>query len=97
MRYINQDEIIRNIINKQLEKHKVDFDYVRLHNDRLLKESGKEWYAYYTFDSKEEYNAWKVWSLQELKKLTPKPSWKTCKKLFEEIDLMWGLRQDYET
>lgn len=95
VKYINRqnsESIVRLIINKQLEKYNVDYDYIKA-NPEI---DGKPWYQYYTFDSEQEYNDWKDYCMELLtKQVRPKYSKELASKEFLWIDLMWGLKCNY--
>ena len=92
-RIINDDEkVIKLIINNMLKKYNVDYEFVT--KNQIIEE--KNWYEYYTFDSEEEYENWKKYSLKILKRRYYYGSDDFVKKQFVWIDLMWGLKQNYE-
>ena len=57
------NNIIKLIINKELWRFGVDYDYVVKHQ----KIDGKKWFEYYTFNSPKEYRSWERYSLRVIK------------------------------
>lgn len=87
----DRDVILRAILNKMLEKHNIDFDYVLKHQEI----DGKDWFDYYTM-TQAEYETWKEWSMQYLKGTNLPES--THENEFAMVNLMWGLKiQEDET
>lgn len=82
--------ILRKILDKMLEKHNVDLDYILKHTEI----EGKPWYQYYTLTQK-EFEEWKIWVMDYLKTTSlPKRSHESE---FGWLNLMWGLKiQDDE-
>lgn len=80
---MTNDELIRKIISKSVEKYGVDFDYIMAHQFF----DGVPWYQHFTHTTK-EHQEWKDWSLKLLKKKYPR----TAEKEFIMLDLMWGLK-----
>lgn len=77
--------IVKNILNKMLEHHGVNFTYVMEHQkiDEL------PWFQYYTM-TPNQHEEWKDWVLNYLKTTNiPKSRYKTQ---FMWLDLMWGLK-----
>lgn len=77
--------IIRTILNKMLEKHGVDFDYI-MKNQEI---DGKNWFDYYTM-TQEEDDAWREWSMNYLKSTYIRKERREPE--FNWLRLMWGLR-----
>ena len=83
--------IIKEIIEKELESHGVDCEYV-LKNQEI---NNKPWYNHFTFRTEEEYENWKSFSINLLmKKLKYNKTFAI--KQFAMIDLNYGLKRDYE-
>ena len=80
------DNAFKALINKQLEKHNVDFDYVMEHPEI----DGKLWCTYYTTTPREsiEFRKWAIDFLRMELKWTKKRS----EREFPYFDLMYGLR-----
>lgn len=86
------EEVFDRIINKQLEKYNVTVNEV-LANPVIKDE---DWFVHYSFDSHEEYEAWKEFAVNELMtNWTPKLPKKMATMQFELISLNYGLRQNY--
>jgi len=85
------ENFVKEWINKQLQKHGVDFEYV-LKNQEI---EGEIWCTYYTC-TQEEADELKKWALAEMKK-----RFKWSKRMSESqygwLNLMWGLRIASET
>lgn len=89
---LTEEEALRLIINYQLKPYGVDIDYVKLHP--TINEF--EWFYHYTFKTKQQYNRWKFFSYEMLKRCMPHLPKKEIAKEFSMIDLMWGLRHEYK-
>lgn len=88
-------ELVNLLIDKQLEKYGVTCKQMRELPDGKIE--GKDWYDYYTFDSEEEYNKWKEFCLDVLSnQVTPKLPKRLVETEFAMLDLMWGLKRNYE-
>lgn len=86
-------ELLKLIINKQLENYGVTMEHV-LENPEI---EGKPWYQHYTFDSKQEYDNWRNFCKELFtKKVFPKVSVKRFENSFVWIDLQYGLKRNYE-
>lgn len=87
-------ELMFVILNKQLEKYNITVQ------DIMAAEGYNEnskWYDEYTFDSEEEYNNWKEFTVNLLtKQITPKLSKKRAQEEFSWLSLMWGLKKNYK-
>jgi hypothetical protein len=82
------EEALRVLINKELALHKVTYEDV-------LNE--KDWYHKYTFNTREEYLAWKKFCLEFLsKQVTPKINKKFVEQTFNWLDLQYGLRYAFD-
>ena len=61
------------------------------------KANGENWYQYYTFNTPEEFNIWKEFCLDILSNnVTPKLPKKLVESNFAMLDLMWGLKRNYD-
>ena len=91
----SDDDLIHLLLNKQLEKYGVTItDILKLPDNKI---NGVYWYQYYTFDSEEEYDKWKDFCIDILTNhVTPKLPKKLVESNFSWIDLMWGLKRNYE-
>lgn len=82
-------ELLTLMINKQLEKYKLTIEDV---------EGIENWFLKYTFDTHEEYLEWKKYCINLLLKKSKVRFNKTnAEKEFNWIDLMYGLKQAYNT
>jgi hypothetical protein len=77
--------IIKTILNKMLEKYNIDYEYILEHQEI----EGTPWFNYYTL-TREEYDVWKEWAISYLRSV--RMSLRMSRKMFDEINLMWGLR-----
>jgi len=57
------DDVFKALVNKQLEKYNVDYDYV-VANQKI---EGQEWFVYYTLTTA-EYDAFRAWALPFIRK-----------------------------
>ena len=87
----SKEEVIKLIVNKQLKPYKVDYDFV-VKNPEI---EGQSWFTYYTFNSEKEYNKWKKYSINLIKKNLTRND-KLAQKEFIWIDLYCGLKHNYE-
>ena len=71
------------LINKELEPYSLTIEDVRNTSD---------WYYTYTFNSVEEYLKWKEFCINELRK---RFTLRESKKIFQRLDLNYGLRHAY--
>lgn len=79
-------EIWKDLINKELEKYNVTVEDIK---------EDKDWFSKYTFDSKEEYNNWRDYCIETIKKHY-KISKKRAEREFAMFSLCYGLRMNYE-
>lgn len=87
----DSEETGKVLINKMLEKHKVDVEYVKA-NPTI---EGIPWYQYYTF-TEEEHQQWKDFFINYvMKECKPKQNKKDAEKKFMWFDMMWGLKIQY--
>jgi hypothetical protein len=85
------ENFVKEWINKQLQKHGVDFEYV-LKNQQI---EGELWCTHYTC-TQEEADELKEWAFAEMKKRF-KWSKRMCESQYSWISMMWGLRIASET
>lgn len=92
---IKSEELTHLLLNKQLEKYGVTIaDILKLPENKI---DDVNWYQYYTFDSEEEFNEWRDFCIDILTThVTPKLPKKLIQSTFSWIDLMWGLKRNYE-
>lgn len=88
----NDEVIIRTILNKMLEPHGIDLDYIMSlpqdeHGRQMIE--GAEWFRYYTM-TQEQHDEWKKWTLEYLK-TTFIPKNRHARE-FVWFDLMYGLK-----
>lgn len=90
-------DLPRLFINKSLEKHGVDYDYILENQKQILEDTGKEWYQIYTFDTEKEFDEWKSFCIEILtKRLKPyRFSKKRAIQEFAMFNLSFGLSQNY--
>jgi|LakMenE18May11ns_1017448.scaffolds.fasta_scaffold8816108_1 hypothetical protein len=87
----DKDALIETLINKQLEKYNLTVNSPEIINN-------KKWFSTYCFDNHDEYLRWKNFCIEILSKhCIPKMYKKEVEKQFNWIDLMWGLKQNYNT
>lgn len=96
MKYRQDDPyVVRQLINKELEQYNVDYDYVKNRDFMTLHDCN--WYEYYRFNTKQDYEEWKKYCITFLTtNITPKISKKRALQIFDWLDLMWGLKRNYE-
>ena len=92
---LNSDELIHLLLNKQLERYDITIkEILQLPENKI---DGIYWYQYFTFNNEEEYNEWKSFCIDILTNhVTPKLPKKLVESNFSWIDLMWGLKRNYE-
>lgn len=58
----------------------------------------ENWFQFYTFDTPEEYMAYREYFYEHFKDYAPKWKWKRCyvDRMFAEFDLMYGLKTNYD-
>lgn len=61
----------------------------------FLKEQSKPWYQFYTFESEQEFNAWKEFCINLFRKEL-KMSKAKAEREFGWFNLSYGLKQNYE-
>ena len=87
---MTKKEILEMCINKQLEPHSLTYNAV------FQKPSvdGEDWFIYYTFNSKEQFESWKSYCItlfmKELKQTKSQ-----AEREFDWLNLMYGLKQEY--
>lgn len=77
--------IIKTILNKMLEKHGIDAEYVMEHQEI----DGELWYEHYTMTQK-EFDVWKEWVMNYFK--STYISKFNREREFDSVNLMWGLK-----
>ena len=89
------DELLRKLIQNQLDLHGAKFDdVVALPEGKLP--NGENWYQHYTFATEEQFNAWKTYCITELRNTKERPSKKRAEEIFMWIDIQWGLKHQWE-
>lgn len=92
----NSAGLVFYLVNKELEKYNTTVQEIKA-NDEFHLVNGVSWYIHYTFDSEEEFNAWKQFCINVLTtQVTPKVSLKEAEKEFAWLNLMYGLKLNYE-
>lgn len=71
-------DLLKRLVNKMLEKHNVNYEYV-LENPKI---EGKDWFSYFTV-TKEEAQEFKKFAIAEIKKA------KRCGKHYAENYFNW--------
>ena len=87
----DKEVLFRLIIDAQLKKYGVDYDYI-MKNQQI---EGEPWYTYYTFDSKQESEKWEKFAKKLFRKATPSADESYINKRFSMFNLMWGLKTTY--
>lgn len=89
---LTTDELLILILNKQLEQHNVDVNYVKSNPEV----DGMPWYQYYTFKTRKDFDEWKEFSINAIMtRLDQSYSRETANKEFNMINLFYGLKPDY--
>jgi hypothetical protein len=92
---LSSTELIDLLIDKELEPYGVTCEEMRALPEGKI--NGVHWYQHYTFNTPEEYNAWKEFCIDILsKQITPKLHKSIVEREFAMLDLMWGLKRNYE-
>ena len=89
---LSSEFILRLIVDRELGKYGVDFDYVK--NTPSI--DGIEWFAYYTFDSEKEYQNWRRFVKKVLKLKFPFYTDNYINNSLSMIDLNYGLKYSYK-
>lgn len=90
----NSIDFIRKVIQKELDLHGAEFDYIMSLKDGRLP-NGKFWYQHYVFDTEEQFEEWKQFCLKELRNTRERLSRRNAEKVFTWINLQYGLKQQY--
>lgn len=91
------EEVYRRIVNKMLEHVGKTYDDVKQLDEAVT--NGTLWCNYYKFETQQQYDDWKQWTLNFLRTdVYPKYTKRDSEYVFSSIDLMWGLtvRKDEE-
>jgi hypothetical protein len=80
------ESFIKVAINKMLERHGVDYDYVK--ENSLI--GGVNWYQHYTW-TEEECKQFEIW-FKEIFVKKKLGGHRMADKVFTWFDLMWGLK-----
>lgn len=84
---LSLEDLVMVMVDAELEVYSLTHKDVK-HIDR--------WYSKFTFDWKEEYESWKEFCIYILRNCcTEKIKKKKANRIFEWIDLMYGLRINY--
>lgn len=83
--------IIKLIINKELYKFGIDYDYVVKHQEI----DGKRWFEYYTFDNPKEYLSWERYSLRVIRWYYTSTK-EQAKKEFSMLSLNYSLMFNFD-
>lgn len=99
------EEFSYTIIDFMLKKYNIDHNYIKnlpkKPNNPDDVDSNIEyqdgWYQRYTFDSFEEYLAYKEFFYEKYKEFKPKSRWRKrdVEEYFHSFDLMYGLKLNY--
>ena len=85
------NNIFKLIINKELCKFGVDYDYVIKHQEI----DGKKWFEYYTFNKPKEYKSWEAYSLRVIR-WYDNTTKEQAKKRFSMISLNYSLVLNFD-
>jgi len=88
---MTKEEILEACINKELEPYQVTYRQIK--ENPLIE--GIEWYSHFTFNSKEQFESWKYFCISLFRKEL-KHSKKQAEREFDWLNLMYGLKQEYE-
>jgi hypothetical protein len=92
----NDLEFIRRVIQKELDFHGVKFEDIQALPDGMLPD-GSYWFHYYTFNTPEQHEEWKKYTMDEIKNCRERLNKKEQEQLFSMIDLTYGLRLNYKS
>jgi len=79
-------DIIKTLVDKMLEPHGVDYNYVMQHHEI----EGKQWYQYYTMTNN-ELDIFQAWAIPVIMK-HEKCNKEIAKKKFGFFNMQYGLR-----
>lgn len=91
----NDLEFVRTLIQKELDIHGAKFEDIQALPEGMLPD-GSFWFHFYTFDTPEQYQEWKDFSINQLRNTREKLSKKMAEKVFDMFDLTYGLRRNYK-
>lgn len=80
-----KNEIFEDLINKELEKYNITVNDIK---------EDKDWFEKYTFDSFEEYNNWRDYCIETIRKRC-KMSKRKAEKEFIMFSLCYGLKNNF--
>lgn len=92
-----EEEVYRRVIDKMMEHTGKTYADMKQIEHALIE--GTMWFNHYKFDTQEQYDTWKQWTINFLRtEVYPRYTKKDAGRLFGNIDLMWGLgiRKDAE-
>lgn len=90
----NSLEFIKKVIQKELDIHGAKFEDIQALPEGMFPD-GTFWFHFYTFDNQEQYEEWKKFCIDELRKTREISSKKSAEKVFSFLDLTYGLRRNY--
>lgn len=82
-------QLVERIVNQQFKIIGVDVSFKTLEEYIEVGKKKIKWYDYYKFKSKEQYEEWKKWALNEINNSEVKEN-------FDMIDMIWGLEYDWK-
>lgn len=103
---ISGNEFIKDVIDFELKKFGIGYDYLMSLPEMPLDESKIDpnveyrdrWFQRYCFDSFEEFLEWKIYFFEHFKDYAPKRDWKRkrVEDSFGWMNLMYGLKTNYD-
>jgi hypothetical protein len=88
---IKSKEFLYRLLDKQVERYGVTWEEC----EEVYKKSGVPAYEQYSFKTEDEFNEWKNFCINEMRKSKEKIPKKTAEDAFMWFNLNYGLKQDY--
>lgn len=84
------EEAYRRVINRMLEHTGKTYDDMKQLAGAVVE--GTMWFNHYKFNTQQQYDDWKQWTINFLRTdIYPKYTKKDAERVFDVIDLMWGI------
>ena len=91
----HHEDFLKKVIQKQLDLHNVKFEDIQVLPEGKMP-NGTYWFQYYVFETKEQYEDWKQFCINELRNSRERLSKKKAEDVFRWIDFQWGLKHQFE-
>lgn len=88
---MTKQEILEACINKELEPFRVNYQTIK--DQPII--FGEDWFSHYPFTTKERFEEWKDFCIKLFRKEL-KQNKSQAEREFDWLNLMYGLKQEYE-